>query len=456
VLPHGHGSDRELAVAALLAALLVERTVRVTTVAASAVAVPRTAGRREAEVARTAIAVVALHVVDDNFLQPQPGTSAADHLVSGLVPLASLGATAVYYRRLRAGLRAVLVVVVGLFAVVGGAGEAGYYTVKVGPSGDDFTGLLMLAAGFVLLGLGAVILWRTRRRDERRLRRYARRALIVVVAAVAFILVLFPLTSAYVYTHAARAVVPTARLGAPHEDVTLKTSDGLRLRGWYVASRNGAAVIAFPGRSGPQRPTRMLARHGYGVLLFDRRGEGESDGDPNALGWAGDRDLDAAIAFLGNRPDVEANRIGGIGLSVGGEMLLDRAADSSDLRAVVSDGAGIRSAREATLGSGVNRWFGLPFWTMTTAGVALFANDLPPPSLKELVPKISPRSIFLIYAGHGRGGEGLTSRYFEAAGEPKTLWKIPEAGHTGGIMARPAEYERRMITFFDQALKVND
>jgi hypothetical protein len=372
----------------------------VTTVAASAVAVPRTAGRREAEVARTAIAVVALHVVDDNFLQPQPGTSAADHLISGLVPLAALGATAVYYRRLRAGLRAVLVLVVGLFAVVGGAGEAGYHTVEVGPSGDDFTGLLMLAAGFVLLGLGAVILWRTRRRDERRLRGYARRALIVVGAAVVFILVLFPLVSAYVYTHAARAIVPTARLGAPHEDVTLTTSDGLRLRGWYVASRNGAAVIAFPGRSGPQRPARMLARHGYGVLLFDRRGEGERDGDPNALGWAGDRDLDAAIAF--------------------------------------------------------RRWFGVPFWTMTTAGVALFANDLPPPSLKELVTKISPRSIFLIYAGHGRGGEGLNSRYFEAAGEPKTLWKIPEAGHTGGITSRPAEYERRMITFFDQALKVDD
>jgi uncharacterized protein len=93
---------------------------------------------------------------------------------------------------------------------------------------------------------------------------------------------------------------------------------------------------------------------------------------------------------------------------------------------------------------------------MTTVGVALFAIDLPPPSLKELVPKISPRSIFLIYAGHGRGGEGLNSRYFEAASEPKTLWKIPEAGHTGGITARPAEYERRMITFFDQALKVND
>ena len=42
--------------------------------------------------------VVALHVLDDNFLQPNPGTSASDHLVSGLVPLALLVAAAVALR----------------------------------------------------------------------------------------------------------------------------------------------------------------------------------------------------------------------------------------------------------------------------------------------------------------------------------------------------------------------
>ena len=39
---------------------------------------------------RLAIGDVALHVVDDAFLQPNPGTSAGDHLASGLVPLALL------------------------------------------------------------------------------------------------------------------------------------------------------------------------------------------------------------------------------------------------------------------------------------------------------------------------------------------------------------------------------
>ena len=39
----------------------------------------------ETGLARLAFAVGAVHVVDDNFLQPQPGTSAGDHLVGGLI-----------------------------------------------------------------------------------------------------------------------------------------------------------------------------------------------------------------------------------------------------------------------------------------------------------------------------------------------------------------------------------
>jgi dienelactone hydrolase len=93
-----------------------------------------------------------------------------------------------------------------------------------------------------------------------------------------------------------------------------------------VPSLNGAAVIAFPGRSSPVEHVRMLARHGYGVLMLDMRGQGESEGDPNAFGWGSDKDLDAAIALVESRPDVEGGRIGGLGLSVGGELMIEAAA----------------------------------------------------------------------------------------------------------------------------------
>ena len=77
----------------------------------------------------------------------------------------------------------------------------------------------------------------------------------------------------------------------------------------------------------------------------------------------------------------------------------------------------------------------------------------PPPALDDLIGRIAPRSVFLIYAGRGAGGEEFKPDYFAAASQPKTLWKIEEAGHVGGFEARPREYEERVIGFFDQTLR---
>jgi uncharacterized protein len=41
--------------------------------------------------------------------------------------------------------------------------------------------------------------------------------------------------------------------------------------------------------------------------------------------------------------------------------------------------------------------------------------------------------------------------YYEAAGRPKRIWRI-ETSHTHGLSARPKEYERRVVGFFDGAL----
>jgi uncharacterized protein len=409
------------------------------------------AARSESGLFLAGSALIGIHVLDDNFVQPQPGTSAGDHLVSGLVPLAVLALAAAFYPRLRAGLRALIALVIGVFGIVAGL-EGWYYTREVGASGDDYTGLVTLPVGVLLVLLAMVGLWRSRRREGSRTRRYLRRGLVGVVGLIAGVALLLPFMASYAYTHLARAVVPEADLGgAAYEDVKFVTSDGLELEGWYVPSKNGAAVIAYPGRKGPRNAARFLARHGYGVLLFDRRGEGESEGDPNSLGWGGDKDLEAAIAFLQRRPDVDPERIGGIGLSVGGEMLLETAAETDAPKAVVSEGAGIRSVREATQLSGVEKLLSLPTWAAITLGTAVFSNHSPPPSLKDLVPRIAPRPVFLIYAERGQGGEELSADFYDAAGQPKELWKT-DSGHTGGYDADPQEYEQRVVAFFDQAL----
>jgi len=264
--------------------------------------------------------------------------------------------------------------------------------------------------------------------------------------------VLFPAAIGYVVTHTARAAVPAPELGAAHEDVAFTTSDGLRLEGWFVPSRNGATVIVFPGRSGTQKHTRMLVGHGYGVLLFDRRGEGASEGDPNGFGWVGDRDLHAAAAYLRSRDDVDPRRIGGIGLSVGGEMLIHAAAHSDAFKAVVSEGASGQSMRDGLANGDYAE--ALTGGAIVTLSTALSSSTLPPPSLKSEVELISPHALFLVFGENGQGGaeEGPNRGFLDAAGEPKRIWEVPGGEHIAGITTEPAEYERRVVGFFDRAL----
>jgi dienelactone hydrolase len=408
------------------------------------------AAQAETKVAAAGFGAIALHVLDDSFFQPEPGTSVADHLVSGLVPVALLLGAAVAYPRLRPGLRAALAVVLGLLGIVMGSVEAVFYGRSEGLSGDDYTGLLAAAGGLLLVLLGTRTAWRGRRRDDSHLRRYLRRALLALAWVLAGYVVLFPLSLSYGFTHVARLKTPNGNLGAPYQAVSFHARDGLRLDGWFVRPRNGASVIVYPGKKGTQRHARMLVRNGYGVLVFDRRGEGTSEGDPNALGWAFDKDLLGALAYLRERDDVDPSRIGGLGLSVGGEAFLQTAAETTALGAVVSEGAGYRSVRENALQMSLRKLPEVAFTGVMTAGTALFSNRLPPPNLKTLAGRIeSP--VFFIYATHGAGGEDNNPDYHEAARGPKQIWQI-DTTHTHGLSARPVEYERRVVGFFDRYL----
>jgi len=409
--------------------------------------------RREYVVVLLASGAVGLHITDDNFLQPEPGTSAGDHLASGLVPAAVLAVVVAIYPRLRAGVRAITAMTLGALAITVGI-PAVYYLLDGSVSGDHFTGLLAIVAGAVLLVVGTVTLWNARRTDGSRRRRYLRRTLTIASApflalAIVWFLV-FPIGFAYIYTHTGKGVV-TPELGVPYERVSVTTSDSLDLAAAYVPSHNGAAVVLYPGATRADQ-ARMLIRHGYGVLLLDPRGQGKSEGD--TVRWAGDRDLLAAVEYLRTRSDVDPGRFGGFGFSIGGEMLLEAAAQSNGFRAIVSEGAGGRVGEEDV--SGPARLLAEPNLAVMTAALTVFSNHGPPPPIVNRIGRIAPRSVFLIYADPGLGGENTRQpKYYAAAGEPKAMWKVLGFKHTGGIDARPAEYEQRVIAFFDSAL-LND
>ncbi len=134
---------------------------------------------------------------------------------------------------------------------------------------------------------------------------------------------------------------------------------------------------------GPLDHAQLLRRHGYGVLLYDSAGRGESEGTPNAWGWSWEKDVEGALAFLGARDDVEDGRIGGLGLSTGADVLIHAAPEQRGLRAVVSDGATAASFADQTATFGVDETAPY-FWTLLTAG-RVFSGYSPGPPLDESV-----------------------------------------------------------------------
>jgi uncharacterized protein len=400
-----------------------------------------------------ALAIIA-YLLLAYFVFIRVGAHREDHVLAVIVPSAVLALTAELFTRTPAWLRASLALLFGVFALVSGLVAMDRLRVE-GTSAGALCGILPLVAGAVLLVLGVWTGWHYRRRGGPLWRTALRRGLVAIAALFLVYWVVLPVSLAIVATERPARPIGDADLGRPKQDVTLVTRDGVKLSAWYVPSRNHAAIVTFPRETTiPQ--ARMLVRNGYGVLLVDPRGYGDSEGDPNAYGWGSTKDIDAAVAWLRRRPDVQMRRIGGLGLSVGGEQMLEAAARNPGLKAVVSEGAGIRSVREAPLEkslSPLERVLAYPQDLAQTVSVWLLGGDTVPMSLKTAAILIGPRPVFLIYGGHGQQVEkSVNPVYYRSAFAPKSIWEVPGAGHTEGLQTQPKEYERLVVSFFNKAL----
>lgn len=415
---------------------------------------PRRPGPRERLVLLGCVTALVVFLVLSYFVLLRPGVSWLDHVLAVAVPVALLAAIAELWHRMSAGLRASLSLLIGTLALVIGLVAAARVRAE-GHLAPGVAGVLPLVAGAVLVGLGAWLLWTSRKRGGALWWTVVRRALILVGALLVVYWVILPVSMAIIATERPRDAVVQADLGRPHEDVTLITRDGVELSAWYVPPLNRAAVITFP-RAWTVKQARMLVDNGYGVLMVDPRGYGDSEGDPNAYGWGSTADIDAAATWLRDQDDVGRRRIGGLGLSMGGEQMIEAAADNPRLKAVVSEGAGIRSVREAFLRRGPNALelaLQYPQDLMQTVSVWLLGDETVPPPLTQAAAEISPRAVFFIYGEDGQAIEkAVNPVLYDAALPPKAIWQVPGAGHTGGITAEPDEYERRVIGFFDRAL----
>ena len=240
---------------------------------------------------------------------------------------------------------------------------------------------------------------------------------------------------------------------AAYRDVSFPARDGLEIKGWYRPSENGATVLVVHGgssdRKGSVAHAELLARHGYGVLLHDARGRGESDGSENNYGWDWAKDISGALAFLKRQDGVDPERIGALGLSTGADVLIEVAAERDDVKALVADGAAAGSFEDGQHLSGVSAATP-PAWLMFTT-IRVLSGDPPGPPLEDLIARVRAPTL-LISAGTAIERD-FNVLYDEAARGPVEHWNLPDAHHTDAIRDRPADYERRVVAFFDQALR---
>jgi hypothetical protein len=388
-----------------------------------------------------ATVLILVHALDDAFVHRGPGLGLGQHALAAGISAVACVAGVLAFPSLRPGLRSALAFAFGGLACVNGLFHVAH-VVHYGPAGSDLTGLLAIAAGVLLPGLAVAIPWRHRGQGTAR-----SRAVAVPVALVAVIFVLGPVGLGIIETHKWREPIGAAP-GAAYQ-----ATDGLDLAGWYRPSQNGAAVLLVHGggsdRTGAVTHAKMLVRHGYGVLLYDARGRGESDGAPNNYGWDWGKDVAGALSFLERRDDVEPGRIGALGLSTGADVLIEVAAQHKDLGAVVSDGAAAGSFEDWHRLRGTE--IGLPVgWVMFTT-MRVLSGDPPGPPLEDLIARVKPPTL-LISAGTAEERD-FNVLYEKAARGRVEHWNLPDAHHTAAIREERTQYERRVVGFLDDALR---
>lgn len=250
-----------------------------------------------------------------------------------------------------------------------------------------------------------------------------------------------------------------ANYNMPFEDVTVKSVDGLKLVGWFVPSQNGAVVILQHGykstREEMLNEAEMLYWHGYGVLLTTVRAHDHSEGEMITFGMREVRDMDAWYQYLLTRTDIDPDRIGMLGNSFGGMLVIQYAAQNENIKAVVADSA--FSSLNDTVSTSVTYFTDLPafpfaplivYWAERETGFKLEDIDA-----TKWVAQISPRPVFLMQGGADVAiSANSGQRLYDAAGEPKELWFEPDLGHVDFDSKRADEFERRVVEFFDHYL----
>jgi len=235
----------------------------------------------------------------------------------------------------------------------------------------------------------------------------------------------------------------------PYQSLDLITEDGIRLSAWYTPPRNGAVILLAHGY-GDNRPEwvhELLAKKGYGVIAWDARAHGESDGDISTIGYLEELDVKAALKFVLAQSGVF--HVGAWGGSMGGATLIRATAEFPEIEALFVDSS------FASLDDEFNYLVPYPVINPLAKMIASAETGI---SLDKVDPlkdigRISPRPVYIV---HGTGDTvappDAGRKLFEAANEPRFLWEAENVKHLSIYLDNPRRYQRRLLDFFNEWL----
>ena len=139
--------------------------------------------------------------------------------------------------------------------------------------------------------------------------------------------------------HKLVSTIDPSFFGIKYEEVEFKTTDNLRIRGWFIPSKYPKAktlilLHGYPADKGNILPALYYLNNKYHLLFIDFRSFGESAGAYTTIGKEEVLDLLAAIDFLKTRG---IDSVGVYGFSMGGAVAMMAAAKSPAIKAIVAD-----------------------------------------------------------------------------------------------------------------------
>lgn len=237
--------------------------------------------------------------------------------------------------------------------------------------------------------------------------------------------------------------------------------DEIELAAWYIPPKeavNGATLIYVHGFGGNRGALleQVAAMHevGYGALLLDMRNHGESGDAITTWGPAEARDVVAAYNYLLTRPEVNPERIGLVGKSMGGAAVTLAAAQLPNLAVLIVEST--YSSFEENLPNilpGIARTPGFlapyVFNRMESATMEALGDT-------RVVEAVAGLNVpFLLI--HGERDQLVPTAQgraiFAAANEPKQLYTVPGAGHLNIFTADPDTFTTQMRAFLVEHLQ---